>query len=154
MAQSKSHLVPIAGGELPSQFAAKAVGRANSIELITVTVKVRAKDDKGSTSSLAAMSARAIGQRAHIGRDAFAAAHGADPADLKKVEDYARANNLSVIESCPARRHVMLAGKVADFESAFGVTLERFEHSGGTFRSHTGSVQVPPDLQPDRKSVV
>src|SRR5262249_34216507 len=100
MALSKSHLVPLACSELPPHFAAKAVGRASTIELITVTVKVRAKDDKGATSSLEALSTRAVGQRSHVGRDAFAAAHGADPADLKKVEDYARASNLSVIESC------------------------------------------------------
>ena len=62
------------------------------------------------------------------------------------MEDYARASNLSVIESCAAKRRVMLAGKVSDFESAFGVTLERFEHPGGTFRSHTTPVQVPADL--------
>jgi kumamolisin len=48
----------------------------------------------------------------------------------------------------------MLAGKVADFESAFGVTLERFEHPGGTFRSHAQAVHVPPDLEPIVEAVL
>ena len=154
MAASKPQLVPVSGSELPSHFAAKAVGRANAIELITVTVKVRAKDDKGSAAGLEALATRAVGQRSHVSREDFAAAHGADPADLKKVEDYARASNLSVIESCAARRRVVLAGKVSDFESAFGVTLERFEHPGGTFRSHTSPVHVPPDLEPIVEAVL
>ena len=91
MAVSKPKLVPVTGSELPSQFAARAIGRANAAEIITVTVKVRAKDDKGAVSSLEALGARAVGQRSHVSREDFAAAHGADPADLKKVEDYARA---------------------------------------------------------------
>lgn len=154
MATSKPKLVPVAGSELPSQFAAKAIGRASAIELITVTVKVRAKDEKGSTSGLEALAKQAVGRRSYVKREDFAAAHGADPADLKKVEDYARAGNLSVIESCPAKRRVTLAGKVSDFEAAFGVTLERFEYSGGTFRSHTESVHVPPDLEPIVEAVL
>jgi kumamolisin len=144
---SKSKLVPVAGSELPTQFAPKSIGRANAIELITVTVKVRAKDDKGSASELETLAKQEVRTRSHVRREDFAASHGADPADLKKVEDYARSCNLSIIESCAAKRRVMLGGKVSDFESAFGVTLERFEHAGGTFRSHTKSVHVPPDME-------
>jgi kumamolisin len=154
MAISKPNLVPVAGSELPAQFAAKAIGPANAIELITVTVKLRAKDDKGSESGLETLTRQADANRTHVSRENFAAAHGADPADLKKVEDYARASNLSVIESCAAKRRVVLGGKVSDFETAFGVTLERFEHSGGTFRSHAKSVHVPPNLEPIVEAVL
>ncbi|APW59091.1 S53 family peptidase [Paludisphaera borealis] len=154
MASSKPKLVPVVGSELPAQFTAKAVGRANAIELITVTVKVRAKNDKGSADGLHALAMQAVKNRSHVSREEFGAAHGADPADLKKVEDYARACNLNVVESCTAKRRVVLAGKVSDFESAFGVTLERFEHPGGTFRSYTSSVHVPPDLEPIVEAVL
>src|SRR5260370_40521624 len=58
------------------------------------------------------------------------------------------------MESCGGKRGVMLAGKVSDFESAFGVTLERFEPPGGTFRSHTTPVHVPPDLEPIVEAVL
>ena len=154
MAASNPKLVTIAGSELPSQFAAKSVGRANAIELITVTVKVRARDEKQAVSSLEAIATSDVGQRSHVSREDFAATHGSDPADLKKVEDYARASNLGIIESCAAKRRVVLGGKVSDFEAAFGVTLERFEHSGGTFRSHTSPVHVPPDLEPVVEAVL
>ena len=151
---SKSKLVPVAGSELPTQFAAKSIGRSNAIELITVTVKVRAKDDKGSASDLESLAKQEVRTRSQVRREDFAASHGADPADLKKVEDYARSCNLSIIESCAAKRRVMLGGKVSDFESAFGVTMERFEHAGGTFRSHTKTVQVPPNLEPIVEAVL
>ena len=154
MSASKPHLVPIAGGELTSRYAAQAVGPANAVEQITVTVKVRAKNEKASTDGLHAMAAQDVKQRSHLSREDFAAAHGADPADLKKVEDYARACNLNVVESSSAMRRVVLAGKVADFESAFGVTLEQFEHPGGTFRSHTASAHVPRDLEPIVEAVL
>jgi kumamolisin len=154
MAASKPQLVPVSGSELPSRFAARAVGRANATELITVTVKVRAKDDKGSESRLEALGTSPAGQRSHVSREDFAARHGADPADLRKVEDYARASNLSIIETCAAKRRVMLAGKVSDIESAFGVTLEHFVHPGGTFRSHTAPAHVPSDLQPVVEAVL
>jgi kumamolisin len=154
MAASKSPLVPVAGGELTSRFAARAVGPANAVELITVTVKVRARSEKASADALVAMATQAVARRSHVARKDFAADHGADPADLKKVEDYARACNLNIVESCSARRRVVLAGKVADFEKAFGVTLEQFEHPGGTFRSHSESVHVPSDLQPIVEAVL
>jgi kumamolisin len=115
-----------------------------------VTVKVRSKDDKAADEGLAKQAALAASARSYVKREDFAAKHGSDPADLKKVEDYAESQGLNIVESSAAKRRVVLAGKVADFEKAFGVKLERFEHPGGTFRSHSAAVQVPAEL----KSVV
>ena len=44
--------------------------------------------------------------------------------------------------------------KFRDFEGAFGVKLQRFEHPGGTFRSHSTPVHVPADLQPVVEAVL
>ena len=154
MPESRPGLVPVTGSELPSLFAAKSIGRANATERLTVTVKVRAKDDEGSGSRLEGLGTSDVKQRSHVSREDFAEAHGADPADLKKVVDYARASNLSVIESCAAKRRVMVSGTVSDLESAFGVTLERFEHPHGSFRSHTTPAHVPAELQPVVEAVL
>jgi kumamolisin len=145
---SANQLVPIPGSDPPPRFAAKAVGPAHANEFITVTVKVRSRDEKGAEAGLEKMAALAVTKRQHVRREAFAETHGADPADLKKVEDYARGKGLSVVESSAAKRRVVLAGKVSDFEAAFGVKLERFEHPGGTFRSYSTPVHVPSDLLP------
>src|SRR4051794_32378567 len=95
---SPNQLVAIPGSELPPQYA-EAIGPASENETITVTVKVRARDEKAAASSLEELAAREVVGRPVVGQAAFAASHGADPADLKKVEDYARGKGLSVVES-------------------------------------------------------
>jgi kumamolisin len=147
MMASQNKLVPVAGSEPPPRFTAKSIGPASPNEMITVTVKVRSKDDKVAET---AASARA----SHVSREDFAAQHGADPAVLKKIEDYARSKNLNVAESNASKRRVVLHGKVSDFEAAFGVKMERFAHPGGTFRSHATQVSVPEDLQPEIEAVL
>jgi kumamolisin len=149
-----SKLVPLLGSEPPPRFAAQLMGPAVANEMITVTVKVRSKDDKAAGERLTMLGAMAPSQRTNVSREAFAATHGADPADLKKVEDYATTQGLKVIESCAAKRRVVLTGKVADFETAFGVKLERFSHQGGTFRARRTSVHVPADLEPVVEAVM
>ena len=123
------------------------MGPANANEFITVTVKVRVEGRKGGGGRAGEAGRGGGAARKHVGREDFAATHGADPAELKKVEDYARSKGLSVVESCAAKRRVVLAGKVSDFEGAFGVKLERYRHPGGTFRSYSTPVHVPADLQ-------
>jgi len=144
---SSNQMVSLPGTELPPYFAAQAIGPATANERITVTVKVRSKDDKAAVSDLEKLTGQAARARQHVRREDFAATHGADPADLKKVEDYARSKNLTVVESSAAKRRVVLSGEVSNFENAFGVKLERFRHAGGTFRSHATEVKVPADLQ-------
>ena len=48
--------------------------------------------------------------------------------------------------STPARRTVVLSGTVAQFNAAFGVDLQRFEHPGGSYRGRTGNVHLPDEL--------
>jgi kumamolisin len=148
MMPSRNQLVPVLGSEPPQRFAANAVGPAHPDELITVTVKVRAKDDKSTDA------AEPPKKQAPVRREDFAAAHGADPATLKKIEDYATSKGLKVVESWGAKRCGILAGTVSNFETAFDVKLERFAHPGGTFRSHSTPVNVPADLQKDVEAVL
>ena len=151
---SSNQMVSLPGTELPPHFAAQAIGPANANERITVTVKVRSKDDKAAVSDLEKLTGQAARARQHVRREDFAATHGADPADLKTVEDYARSKNLTVVESIAAKRRVVLSGEVSNFENAFGVKLERFRHAGGTFRSHATEVKVPANLQPVIEAVL
>jgi kumamolisin len=150
----QKQLVPIPGSEPPSRLNAKVAGPANANENITVTVKLRAKDEKAGLARLEKISAQMAGERQHVSREDFAAMHGADPAELKKVADYAQSKGLSVVESNAAKRRVLLHGKVADFEAAFGVKMERFEHPGGTFRSHSSPIHVPAELQGSVEAVL
>jgi kumamolisin len=81
-------------------------------------------------------------------REEFAASYGADPADLARVEDFARQHGLEVVESSQPRRTVRLAGRTADIGAAFGVELRRFRRPDGfEYRAPSGAVQLPAELQ-------
>jgi kumamolisin len=78
-----------------------------------------------------------------LSREDYAASFAAEPADVAKVEAFARQHSLQVVESSAARRTVRLAGTAADISSAFGVQLVQ----DGQFRGYTGEVQIPAELQ-------
>jgi kumamolisin len=75
----------------------------------------------------------------------FARTYGAEPNDIELIRHFARENNLEVLTRGDEihRRTVTLAGTAADMEKAFNVELVGFEHPDGTYRSHTGPIQVP-----------
>jgi kumamolisin len=78
-----------------------------------------------------------------LSREDYAASFAAEPADVAKVEAFARQHSLKVVESSAARRTVRLAGTAADISSAFGVQF----FQDGQFRGYTGEVQIPTELQ-------
>ncbi len=41
---------------------------------------------------------------------------------------------------------MLLSGSVAQFNDAFGVDLQQFEHDGGSYRGRTGSIHLPDEL--------
>jgi kumamolisin len=86
------------------------------------------------------------GTRHYLTREQYATSHDSDPADISKVEAFAQAHGLIVVETSTARRSVFLAGTAAQFAEAFGTTIEEYEHDGGTYRGRTGSLTIPDDL--------
>ena len=57
------------------------------------------------------------------------------------------AHGLTVVREDPAARSVVLSGTIEQFQNAFGVKLEHYEHhSAGQFRGRTGTISVPDDL--------
>jgi len=90
----------------------------------------------------------AAGRQQYLSREEFAAAYGADAADLAKVEAFAHQHGLRVVESSAARRTVRLAGRAADMNAAFGVELERYQlPDGTTYHGYTDEIWLPADLQ-------
>jgi len=81
-----------------------------------------------------------------LSREDFAREHGADPADLEAVRNFAKANGLNVVSEHAARRTVVLSGTVAQFNAAFSVKLQKFSHPTGTYRGRTGAIQLPQEL--------
>jgi kumamolisin len=127
---------------------AHALGPADPNEPMTATVIVRPHRPAPSESEIEAQALKPVADRAYLPRKAADAPHEAAPADLEAVGTFARRHGLNVVESNPALRRVVLSGKASDFESAFGVRLQRFQGETAAFRGTADEVRLPPELHP------
>jgi kumamolisin len=71
---------------------------------------------------------------------------GADPEDVRAVEDFAHRYGLAVSGVDLPARSVGLVGTVAQMNSAFRVNLGEYAVGDATYRGREGSVHVPSDL--------
>lgn len=148
MSSSKNRIA-LKGSERAPLPGAHISGPIDPNERIRVTVIVRRRSSSKNLSSLAKeIGTQKPNERKHLSRNEFATVHGADPADLEKIEDFAHEHGLDVVEVEAAQRRVVLAGTVAALSTAFGVYLARYEYSKGTYRGRTGSIHVPEDISP------
>jgi len=138
--------VTVPGSERLPLTGARAVGPVPKDERFEVTVRVRRKTSLQSLTANGFQADQLPGKRSYVTREQYAVSHGSDPADLAKVEAFARAHGLVVVETSAARRSVFLSGTAAEFAEAFGTTIEQHEHDGGTYRGRTGPLTVPADL--------
>ena len=136
--------IPLRGSVRAPLPGARAVGAANPDQSITVTVMLRPRSST-QPSNLEEMGA-ARRERQHMTREQLEAASGADPQDIASIEAFAHEHQLSVAEASAAERRVVLSGTVANFSKAFDVELKRYEHTGGSYRGHTGSVHLPAEI--------
>ncbi len=139
--------MPVQGSERAALKGARRVGAVDPRERILVTILVRRRPSaKGLSSAIEEISALKPQERRHLTHEEFAAAHGADPAELEKVEEFAHEHGLDVVEVSPAQRRLVLSGTVAAFSKAFGVSLARYKHPRGTYRGRTGPGACPKTL--------
>jgi kumamolisin len=140
---TSNNRVPLSGSERVPMSGARAVGAADPTETMSVTVVVRRRAGKPNLQA-----ERLPGERSCVPREQFAATYGAHPDVLAAVASFAHSHDLTVVESHPARRSIVLSGTVSAFSAAFGVDLTCYEHAEGTYRGRTGSVHVPAELEP------
>ena len=144
MPSPKNH-IPLPNSDRSPMPNARETGPANSNERLEVTLRLKSRT--GTTPALSMETYnQAPQQRAILTREKFEAMHGADPADISKIEAFAKEYGLSVVETSPARRTVVLSGTVEAFSNAFQVRLMQYEHPNGTYRGRTGQVHIPADL--------
>jgi hypothetical protein len=67
-------------------------------------------------------------------------------ADQSAIRDFASDQGLSMVQSDAGGRTVVLSGTVAQFNEAFQVNLQRFEHPGGSYLARVGSIFLPAEL--------
>ncbi|HTS21362.1 MAG TPA: S53 family peptidase [Casimicrobiaceae bacterium] len=138
MAKRKPRRIEIAGSAKARFEEGRYVGPARKDEQLTVTLRLRRK-------SLLAPPSEGKPFKA-LDYDRFRDLHGADPADVAKVEAFAHAHGLDVLRVSLAQRAVDLAGTVAAMQSAFGTRLKRYTMGKLTYRIRTGPITVPSEL--------
>ena len=105
---------------------------------ITVSVVVRRKQP---------LNVKTLG-KVVMTRSQYKQNHGADPADVKLVKNFAREFGLTVEKSSPKpeRRTLHLSGSRSALEKAFGVKLGSESHEGTTYRVREGGIEIPSEL--------
>ncbi|WP_158923003.1 protease pro-enzyme activation domain-containing protein [Acidisphaera sp. S103] len=137
---------PLKGSERQPLPGAKAVARADPAERLEVSVLLRHSNADGLKERVKTLVKREAAS-GHLSREEFDGQFGANGADIAAVKKFAAAQGLSVVQEHAGRRTVVLSGTVAQFSSAFGVELQRFEYPGGAYRGRIGSVQLPDELR-------
>ncbi len=86
-------------------------------------------------------------QKKHLNTAEPANAFGAMQDDVACVERFSSAHELTVLEISRHQRKVVLRGKAAAMEKAFGVGLVEMEHHRGSYRATIGVASVPHELR-------
>ena len=144
---------PLKGSERQPLPGAKSVGKADPAERLEVSVLLRRRSGTALTEHVKKLTSREKSDR-HLSREEFERQFGADNADMAAVKKFAGAQGLAVVQEHAGRRTVVLSGTVAQFNAAFGVDLQRFEHSGGSYRGRVGAVHLPDELHDAVEAVI
>ena len=137
--------VALAGSERTVMSGAQAVGPADPLERLEVTVLLRRADQAALDARMARLSGGAPADRS-LSRSQFAKRHGAKTADMAAVRAFAASHGLAVVAECPECRSMVLSGTVAQFKLAFNVKLLHMQHAGGSYRGRTGAIRLPAAL--------
>jgi kumamolisin len=136
----------LAGSERHPLPGARSMGSADPRERLEVSIFLRCRSAPVLESGVKAI-ASGDSPEPHLSREDYAGEFGADPADIAAIAAFARRHGLAVVQEDAARRTVVLSGTVPQFDNAFGVKLERFEHDGGSYRGRTGAIHLPDELE-------
>lgn len=150
--------VPLPGSERHPEPKATLLGAADPGERASAIVMLRRRPDAPAQSVADVYAAAPIGSRVVPTEEEFAAAFGADPADILAVTDFATANGLAIEEVHAASRTITVSGTIAQLQQAFGVALHRYsvertrgkldrlERFTDTYRGLDGPVHLPAKL--------
>ncbi len=137
--------VPLEGADSVIPQGWTKVGPSDPATLIRVTLKL---PRSAALPPVPIVAAGAPGQPKRPTREQFSQAHGSTDPDIARVETFALAAGLTVLEVCRARRSVWVTGTIAQFEAAFGVVLERYrDPQGNEYRLRSGPIMIPADLE-------
>jgi len=130
--------VPGSDRTIPAQC--ERIGDVDGNAPLSVTVVLRRRADQPAVIA---------GPIQRLTRAEFTAKFGADPKDVRVVEQFAHHNHLSVVEASLEKRRVVLRGTTQDLSKAFGTQLAQYQSATGnsTFRGRSGLLSLPEDVQ-------
>ncbi len=83
----------------------------------------------------------------HLSHAEFAGLYGAEPADIRALEDFAAEHGFSVVSINVGARTVVLSGPCAGMAAAFGADVELRRWNGKIMRTRQGHLHVPVTLE-------
>jgi len=154
-----NNYTPLPGSERRPSVEAKWLGPADENEIFMVTIVLRRRPDAHPLPAFEHFAGPPPGGKKRVKTEEFAAKYGAHPEDMERVVKFAKDAGLTVVETHPARRTVVVSGTVALMSKAFGVSLGRYQHTvirqhyegmpqkhQETYRGRDGFIHVPEEL--------
>jgi kumamolisin len=139
--------VPVGGSQRTLLPGSQPVGPVDPNEIASLTIRLRSRGDPKTLVSKAYELARQpLAQRQYLTHQDLADQHGAEPADIEAIGQFARAHNLVVVLQSAARRSVVLKGRLGDLLNAFHADIQMYRHSTGTSRGRRGEIGIPQEL--------
>lgn len=137
---SNSKKISLQGTEHISLSGARAIGPTDPHQTIEISLVLKNRKTLPQPGE----------ERENLSHNDLARTYGADPAQVDKIRQFARENNLQMIERGDEvlRRTVTLAGTAAAMEKAFSVELMEYEYEDGSHRGFTSTLQMPEDCAP------
>lgn len=143
MTQARQRL---AGSDRSAVEDSKCLGPIDPNETLRVVVTLRRRRAR-ELDELAQRIAREHAEP--LTREEFAKNFAVAPEDFAKFEAFAREYQLSIEHRDLAAAKVVVTGKVAHLEAAFGVALSHYQHPTlGQFRGRTGPITIPDEIAP------
>ncbi|KAE8756112.1 S8 family serine peptidase [Paraburkholderia madseniana] len=140
--------VPIRGSERTLLPDSRPAGPIDPKEIASVTVRVRSVGDPRALVAKAyELASKPLARRKYLTLEELEKKHGADRADLDKIEHFAYAHNLTVVHRSAIERSIVLKGRLGDLLAAFHADVQLYHHATGTYRGRRGEISVPQTLE-------
>jgi kumamolisin len=137
--------VPLPGSERRPVRGARVKGPISGDEPIEVRITLKAPDSLQKRAEQ--LAGQSLQDRKYVSREEFENTYGAEEADIKQIEQFAREHNLSVSRIERGRQVVYLNGTARDMSLAFQTYLEQYEQpDGSTYRGRRGPIHIPEEL--------
>lgn len=143
MADTPQGFMRLAGSERTLPAHSRWIKPVDPQERIEVSIYLR---DPAASAQAGDVNIHAQQPGQQLSRAEYIARHSAKPEDIARVERFAHAHHLDVVEVNPASRKIVLAGTVGHMSAAFLTELHCYEHNGQVFRGRSGYLHVPAEV--------